>query len=380
MGAISGTTIATMMAIKVGSDIVGGAIGGLASQGDRDQAEKAMRKALAEIDAIGAGPDLAKQIFYREFESAGVLTPEIEKAVQEGVSSVAQIQEDPKLKKAQMEALSAIQQRGRTGFTPQEMMQLRQERSAAERSAESKRQQILAGLRARGALDSGAGLAAQLQSADELAARQFEASDRAAAMADQRALQSMVQAGQLSGQIRAHEFDVDYKKQSAEEAMKKFNITNMQEQERRRADRETQARQYNLATEQQLLNMKTQLSYQELLRQRNAQQQMYENELRRRQLRGQMYGSKANFYNQRAGQTQQNIQGIASGIGDLASTLYGMGGFGSGAATGGAAAGAGNTPWSLGVVPPAPPGGNIFGVDTSLGGNFDSFGNFIKRY
>ena len=337
MGAISGTTIAAMMAIKAGSDIVGGAIGGLASQGDRDEAEKAMRKALAEIDAIGAGPDLAKQIFYREFESAGVLTPEIEKAVQQGVSTVDKIKEDPTLRKAQMEALGAIQQRGRTGFTPQEMMQLRQERATAERSAESKRQQILAGLRARGALDSGAGLAAQLQSADELAATQFEASDRAAAMADQRALQSMVQAGQLSGQIRAHDFDVEYKKEDAKQAMQKFNITNLAEQERLRAERETQARQYNLGVKQQLLNARTQQYNQEQLRQRNAQQQMYENELRRRQLRAQMHGSKADFHNKRAGQTQQNIQGIASGIGQFGSMLYGMGGFGdTSAATGGA--------------------------------------------
>ena len=47
---------------------VGGAvIGNMASASDREAAAKAQKKALAEIEKLGAGPDLAKEIFYKEF-------------------------------------------------------------------------------------------------------------------------------------------------------------------------------------------------------------------------------------------------------------------------------------------------------------------------
>jgi hypothetical protein len=325
-----------MAAIKGIGDLLGGAIGGLASAGDQNEARKALAKALKEIDAIGAGPDLAKQIFYKEFKSAGVLTPEIEKAVDQTVSKTAQIQEDPAFKKAQMGALSAIQQRGRTGFTPEEMAQLRQERATAERSAEAKRQQILSGLRARGALDSGAGVAAQLQSADELAAQQSMLSDQSSAMAGQRALSALMQSGQLAGQVRGQEFDIARTKAGAEDEMNRFNVTNKMAQEQRRVERENQARQYNLAQQQQLMNMNVQQQNAELLRQRQAQQQMYDNEVRRRQLRSQAQMGKAGQFQQQAAATQKTWGDIGSGLGSGGMALYGMGAFDGAGAAGGA--------------------------------------------
>lgn len=316
--------------ISGGANLIGNAIGGLFAGDKQKQAEKAMQAALAEINAIGAGPDLAKQIFNREFKSAGVLTPELEQAVEQGVSKTAQIQEDPRFKKAQMEALGAIQQRGRTGFTPEEMMQLRQERATAERSAEAKRQQILAGLRARGALDSGAGISAQLQSADELAAQQMEASDRISAMAGQRALQSIMQAGQLAGQTRGQEFDIARAKAGSEEEMQRFNIGNRMAQEQRRVAMENQARQYNLEQQQAISNMNIQQYNQEMLRQRQAQQQMYQNQLQRAQLRANTKLGQASQLQQQAGQIQQTWGDIGSGIGQIGSMAYMMAGSPSG--------------------------------------------------
>lgn len=335
---------------KAAGDIIGGVVGNFASAADRDAAMAALQKAQKEIENLGAGPDLAKEIFFREFKLAGVLTPEIERAVDLGVSKVAQIQEDPRLKKAQLSALAEIQARGRTGFTAEEAVQLRQERAAAERSAEAKRQQILAGLRARGALDSGAGVAAQLQSADELATLQYEAADRAAAMAGQRALQAMTQGGQLAGQVRGQEFDIARTKAGSEEEMQRFNIANRMSQEQRRVAMENQARQYNLGQRQQLMNMNTQQQNAERLRQRQAQQQMYQNQMNLAQLRAGMYGQQAQQAQQRAGQTQQAWASIGGGLGSLAGMGLGALGQSQGwfGASGTAGAGAGGGP-SLGV-------------------------------
>lgn len=308
--------------ISGGASILGNIIGGIASEGDRKAAARAEKKAAAEIAKLGAGPDLARQIYLREFKSAGVLTPEVEKAVDQGVSKTAQIQEDPRFKKAQMEALAGIQQRGRTGFTAEERAQLSQERAAAERSAEAKRQQILSGLRARGALDSGAGIAAQLQSADELAAQQQAAAERGSAAASQRALQAITQGGELAGRVRGQEFDIERIKTGAEDEFQRFNIQNRMAQEQRRAERETGARQYNLGQQQQLMNLNIQQQNAEMQRQRQAQQQMYNNQVRLAQLRSGQYGKQAESAQQRAAGTMQGWGDIAKGVGDIASLGY----------------------------------------------------------
>jgi hypothetical protein len=307
--------------ISGGASILGGVIGNIASEGDRNAAAAAQKKAAAEIAKLGAGPDLAKQIYLREFKSAGVLTPELEKAVDQGVSKVAQIQEDPRFKKAQMEALAGIQQRGRTGFTAEERAQLSQERAAAERSAEAKRQQILSGLRARGALDSGAGIAAQLQSADELAAQQQAAAERGSASASQRALQAMMQGGELAGRVRGQEFDVSRTKAGAEDEFQRFNIQNRMAQEQRRVGMENQTRQYNLGQQQQLMNMNIQQQNAEMMRQRQAQQEMYNNQVRLAQLRAGTYGQQAAQAQQQAAQTQQGWAQMGSAVGQAAGAI-----------------------------------------------------------
>ena len=301
--------------ISAGSSILGGVIGNIASAGDRDAAAKAQERADAEILKLGAGPDLAKQIYLREFKSAGVLSPEIEKAVDQGVSKTAQIKEDPRFKKAQMEALAGIQQRGRTGFTAEERAQLSQERAAAERSAEAKRQQILSGLRARGALDSGAGIAAQLQSADELAAQQQAAAERGSASASQRALQAMTQGGELAGRVRGQEFDFERTKAGSEDEFQRFNIQNRMAQEQRRAAQENEARQYNLTQQQRLMNANIEQQNAEMQRQRNAQQEMYQNQVQLARLRSGVYQGQAQQAQQRAGQTQQGWAQMGSAVG-----------------------------------------------------------------
>lgn len=306
------------VAAAVGSQILGSVIGNMASAADRRAAAEAQKKALAEIERLGAGPDLARQIYLKEFESAGVLTPELENAVDVGVSKTAQIQEDPRFKKAQLEALSTIQQLGKTGLTPEERLALTRERAQAERSAESKRQQILSGLRARGALDSGAGIAAQLQSADELAALQAEASDRASASAAQRALQAITQAGTLGGQIRGQEFDITRTKTAAEDEMNRFNVSQQIARQQRNIERQNAANQFNLQQQQAIMNANIQQANAERIRQLQGQQQMYENEMRIAQMRAGAYGAQAQQSAQQAAQKQQawgqTGQAIGQGI------------------------------------------------------------------
>ena len=250
-----------------------------------------------------------------------------------------------------MEALAGIQQRGRTGFTAEERAQLSQERAAAERSAESKRQQILSGLRARGALDSGAGVAAQLQSADELAAQQQAAAERGSASASQRALQAMTQGGELAGRVRGQEFDIERTKAGSEDEFQRFNIQNRMAQEQRRAERETGARQYNLGQQQQLMNMNIQQQNAEMMRQRQAQQEMYNNQVRLAQLRSGAYGQQASQAQQNAQATMQGWGNIGSAVGQIGS-MAAMGAMSPGASASTGTTGSGGYDWSKPIMNP----------------------------
>ena len=313
--------LAISSAVQGAGQLIGGVAGNIASQGDREKAQKAFEDAWKKINALGAGPDLSKKIFYEQFKSAGVLTPELEEAVDVGFSKVAQIKEDPRLKEAQFQTLRAIQERGKTGFTAEERAQLAQTRAEAERAAEAKRGQILAGLRARGAMDSGAGVAAQLGSAEELAARQLEAADRFSSAASQRALEAIMQGGQVAGGIRGQEFDIARTKAAAEDELQRFNVSQQIARQQRNIAAQNQAQQYNLAQQQQLMNMNVQQANAERLRQLQAQQQMYENQLHQAQLQAGMLGQQGQFYQQQAGQTQQGWQNIGGGLGQMAGAI-----------------------------------------------------------
>lgn len=311
----------TTALIAQGVAQIGGAIiGSFASRGDRQAAEEAQKKALAIIEQLGAGPDLARKIYLDQFQSAGVLTPEIEKAVTSVTSKVSQIKEDPRFKEAQLKALSALQERGQLGYTPEERLEMMQQQRAAEREAGAQRAGILEGLRARGLGESGAGLRAQLQSADELAERQMMLGQQRSAQASQRALQSMVQAGQVAGQTRGQEFDIKRSLAGAEDEMNRFNVSNRMAQEQRRVAAENQARQFNLANQQAIMNMNTQAINAERTRQREAEQRMYQNQLAIAQMKSGAASAEAQQAAQRAGTTQQAWTQAGQGLGQMASS------------------------------------------------------------
>lgn len=314
--------VMAIAAASAAAPILTSIVGNLNSADDRAAAEAAQQKAIQEIERIGAGPDLAKKIMLREFEVAGVLTPQIEKAIELEAPKVAQIKEDPRFKQAQLSALKAFQERSVAGFTPEEMYEAEKQRRIAERSAASQRASVLENLRARGLMDSGAGLAAQLQSADLLAEQQAEEASRRSAMASQRALQSITQGGAYAGQVRGQEFGIAKDKASAKDEFDKFNIQNQIARQQRDIERSMQAQQFNLQMQQDVMNRNVLAANAELLRQRTAEQQMFQNRMNVASLRAGAYGQQGQQFQQQAAQTQQawgaGGSGISQGLSSLA--------------------------------------------------------------
>jgi hypothetical protein len=297
---------------------VAGVLGRMMSSGDRKEAERLANEAYAEIEALGLPPDQSTELMLEKFKSAGLYTPELEQEIRQTVSKTSEIKEDPRLKDAQMKALEMMQQTGRTGLNATDRAALNQIRQEVQRDAEAKRQQIMQSMQARGQAGGGAELAASLLSAQAGADQQSEAGDRIAAQAQERALQAMMQSGQLGGQVRGQ--DLDYNRTVAEAAdeMERFNIQNAVNRQQRNVGARNQGQQMNLQQQQEIMNANTAMSNAEKQRQAQAARQYYNDLAARAQSRAQARLGQANLKAGNAADTAKMVQGIGSGVGAAA--------------------------------------------------------------
>lgn len=258
--------IGTSAAIAMAAPVVGGILGKVFSGGARKKAEALAKEAYAEIDKLGLPPDEAMPLLLEKFKSAGMYTPELEQEINQEVSKVAQITEDPRLKDAQMRALESLQQSGRTGLNATDRAAYNKLRQESQRDTEARRQGIIQNMQARGQAGSGGELAAQLLSAQAGADQQSAAGDELAGAAAQRALQAMAQSGQLGGQVRGQDLDFNKTIAEAQDEMERFNIQNAVNRQQRNIGSKNQAQASNLANEQAIMNANAQQANQEQAR------------------------------------------------------------------------------------------------------------------
>ena len=305
----------TLFALGAGASAASGILGNILSAGDRNAAMAAFQQSLAEIEAIGAPPDLAREIMLRRFEQVGVLTPELEEAIALEAPKVAAIQEAPELRKAQMTALQLIGQRATAGATPEDRARLAEIQLQQARDTEAKRQQILQSYQQRGLGGAGSELAAQLQAASAGSAQAGEQGLQLAAQAQRAALEAAREYGALGGQVRGQEFDIARTKAGAEDqaAMARFNEA-VARQQRNVATR-MGVQQQNLATRQRIAEQNVAQANAELQRQRAAEAQEYAFQMQRAQLRAGAQQGIAGAYSGQAQQTAGMVSGAGAGLG-----------------------------------------------------------------
>lgn len=289
--------------------VVTGIIGNLASSGDRGAAQNAYNQAVSELMAIGMPPDLSREVVMQQFQSAGVLTPELEQEIKLNESKLAQVQEDPTTREAQMQALQLLQQSGR-GITPQDRLKFNEMRDQVQRDNEAKRQQIIQSFRQRGMGGSGAELASQLSQAQSSANQASLEGDRIAASSEQNALDAIARSGTLGGQIRGQDFDVTTTKARAEDELNRFNTQNQINRQTRNVGSTNQSRQYNLGNAQTIMNQNTAMNNAERQRQNEARRTFWQDQMNRAQVRAGGYNQQGAQADARANRTaNQWVQG-----------------------------------------------------------------------
>jgi hypothetical protein len=228
-------------------------------------------------------PDLAEQkLALQQFVQQGTLSPKLEQAIKSDPSQFEKIVTDQKYKDAQNQALSQLQEIGsKGGLRLQDRAALQDAQQSSIDQERGDRLAISQQMANRGMGGSGFAAAAQLQAQQSGADRNAKNSLSVAAQAQDRALQSIMGAGNMATQFQNQDFSQQAQKASALDKINLFNTQNMQDVQQRNLAAQNYAQQQNLAQKQKTADQNTDLSNYQQQYNSNLLQQQYDNEIKK---------------------------------------------------------------------------------------------------
>lgn len=304
--------------IGAAGSIIGGFLGSDASDEQIAAAQHALDQARATIMAIGAPPDMSGPIILNAFKQAGLYSPALEQAINAGISQASQVSEDPTLRTAQVQALSDMSERSKTGLLPEDIAKLNQIRMQNQSDIQGKQGQILQDMASRGMAGGGAELAAKLASSQQGAQNEATQGLQVGAQASQNAMQAMLNAGNLAGGIRSQDFSNAMTKANAADQFKRFDVQNQIARQQRNVGTGNQAQQQNLATAQNVSNSNVTQNNAELQREVEAKRQVWLDKLAQAKAASGMDSAIANLHQSQAANEAQRGASMGAGFGALA--------------------------------------------------------------
>lgn len=301
--------------IGAGVNLLGGILGGIFGGEDRRKAKEAAERSVSLINELQLPPDQARAMMLKEFESAGVLTPELEQAIEMAPSEVAKTFSDKKLNDTQMRQLGALEQVASSGFRSEDRAQLAKIQQDFARDQQAKQQQIAQQAQMRGQGRAGADLASALLASQSGAEQASMEGLQVAGDASKRALQAYSQAGGLAGDIRQQGFGEATTRAGAQDQLNRAKAEAEIARQMRNVGSKNLAQSTNLSAKQNLMNMNTQQGNQELQRQRQAEQADYANRVNLAGMKSNAQQNLAGVYENQGNKTAQTFQGVGSAVG-----------------------------------------------------------------
>lgn len=293
----------------------------------------------AALEAVKNIPLPVLREYYPElYKQVVSLNPEMDTAVDLGPSKMEGVSTDPSLRAAQMSALNKLQEVGSAGGRDAQFLsdaaKLQTDVNTNLQGQEGAIQQNMA---ARGMSGGGSELVARQMAAQNAANRQSQAGLDLNAQAQQRALQALMQSGQLGGQMQAQDFGQQSQKAQAADAISRFNAQNQQNIMSSNTANKNQAQQYNVQNQQSIANQNVGQNNQAQQYNLGLAQQNYNNQMAKATGVAQQYNNMANAKNQeRAGD-----MGLFGNLLSAGMTAYGASGKSGGSGGGGGASGVG---------------------------------------
>lgn len=186
--------------------------------------------------AIQAGPDT-------QFKG---IDPQLAALTEMSGTAYDNINVDPRFQNEQMASLDAL--RGIAdggGFTAADKANLNRVQNDVAQQDRGRRDAILQGMQARGMSGGGQELLAQLQSSQAATDRASQQGLDIAGMAQQRALDALMQGGQLAGQMGSQQFGEQAQLAAARDAISQFNTKNANQMSQFNAGTQNDMGQFN---------------------------------------------------------------------------------------------------------------------------------------
>jgi len=241
---------------------------------NRDQIQKQM-------DLINSIPLPVLKEYYPElYKQAVILNPQLEKDISAGPSAMESISMDPKLRQAQMNALSRLEDIGsQGGLTAQDrarLAQIESEQAANVQGATGAIQQQMA---ARGLSGGMSEMVQKQMAAQQAANRASQQGMDVKAQAEQRALDAIMQSGQLGGNIRGQDFSEAAKIAEAKDLINRFNTEGARSVQARNIGAQNQTQFQNAQMAQQAANLSTEAKNQAQQYNLGLDQQQFQNRM-----------------------------------------------------------------------------------------------------
>ena len=307
------------------ASLAGSLIGNSTANNAMDAAQAATQKAVDAINAVGASPDLAKQIFLQQYQQAGILTPEIEQNINAHFQSIAG--PSSQVTNAQNSALSQLAQQSQAGLTPTDRLALAQVQQQSAKQGQAAQGAIMQNLAMQGLTGqgvSGAGIAAKLGAAQNASNQGAMQGLQIGANSSQEALQALAQMGNQANTMNSQQFSQNQAQANIQNEQNRFNTQNQLATQQQNVQTQNAAQAANLANKQAISNANTSQANQEAQREVAAQQTMYQNAMQHAQGVANAYTGQG----QQTAQFGQNKAGATTGMfGGLASAAAGIGSY-----------------------------------------------------
>lgn len=307
------------------ASLAGSLIGNNTANNAQEAAAAATQKAVDAVNAVGAGPDLAKQIFLEQYKAAGILTPEVEQNINTKFQQIAS--PNANVTNAQNDVLNKLTQQSSSGLTPQDRLALAEIQTKTARDNTASQNSITQNLAQRGltsAGTSGAEIAQRLMSQQAGAQDESMQGLKIGADSAAAALQALSAEGGQANAMNSQQFQQNQANANIANEQNRFNTQNQINNQQRNVATQNAAKQYNLGNTQQIANANTSQNNQEAQREVQAQQTMYQNAMQHAQGIANAYTGQG----QQIAQAGKDKAGAETGIfGGIASTAAGVGNY-----------------------------------------------------
>lgn len=308
-------------------DAIGGVVGlgtsfagRLASQGDKQAAFKQNLQALQQWLSINVPDPKQQELYLQHYAQTGTLHPDIEQAIQQGNTKLNNVQVDPQYKQAEMRALNQLSDLGtHGGHTLADDAAYQKSLNDVNAAARGQRGAIAQNFAARGESGSLANELAQLTGTQADTDRLANSSLQTQAQREQRALDAIMQGGQLAGKMQEQDYGMQKDKATSQDAIDRFNTMNQQNVIERNINRQNQAQQQNLETQQNIANKNTDLDNKQQQYNKELLQKQYENEIQKAQGASGQYQNLGKVYQGQAQDTRDTFGGLGSAINQMGS-------------------------------------------------------------